>query len=296
MKMFNLVIVFLLITPTLFAKNQVGLEEAVDNFAKELTSRLHGNETIAVIGFKTDKNDLMITFFDIMIAKILEYDRNAVIVERHRIENILKEQNLSLTGLISDESAQRIGHLLGADTVIYGELISEARKNEYKMTIRAAKTESGRIILSPKPYNVRIGHNPYFWSVGIFAGTAFTKPLLIGAIRGTLAPFQHSFMELGLDLGTVSGKPDVDYYSVYPYANYAYFLPFDKGGWYIGTGIGYLWSMESSADLIYRSSIIAMNLITGFNVANVFDISYTLRTNFESVGSKFSVGYTYRFQ
>ena len=214
MKKISIVIFFLLIASTLFGKNKIGLEEAVDDFAKELTSSLHGNETIAVIGFKTDKNDLMITFFDIMIAKILEHDRKAIIVERHRIENILKEQNLSLTGLVNDKSAQRIGRLLGADLVIYGELINDVRKNEYKMTIRAANTESGRIVLSPQPYNVRIGNNPYFWSAGISAGTAFTKPFLIGTIRGTLAPFQHSFLELGLDLGTISGKPDIDYFSL----------------------------------------------------------------------------------
>jgi hypothetical protein len=132
--------------------------------------------------------------------------------------------------------------------------------------------------------------------VGASIGTAFIKPFLIGTIRGTLAPFQYSFLELGLDLGTVSGKPAIDYYSVYPYVNYAYFLPFNKGGWYIGGGVGYLWSLESSADLNFRQRIIAMNFMTGFNIANVFDISYTIRTNFEGVGSKFSVGYTYRFQ
>ena len=296
MKRISIIVIYLLSAAALFAQNRVGLQEAVDDFAKKLTSRLQGNETIAVIGFKTDKYDLTVTFFDIMIAKILEHDRNAVIVERHRIENLLIEQNFFLTGLVSDETAQRIGHLLGANTVIYGELINEVRKNEYRMTIRAANTESGRIILSPEPYNVRIGHNTHFWSVGASAGTAFTKPFLIGTIRGTLAPFQQSFLELGVDLGMLSGKHDVKYYSVYPYANYAYFMPFDKGGWYIGVGIGYLWSLESSAVLDSRYRIIAMNIMTGFNIVNVIDISYTLRTNFNSVGHKFAVGYTYRFQ
>lgn len=292
----NGITVFLLfLTSVLFGQNQVGLQEAVDKFAKELTSRLHGNETIAVVGFKTDNHVHMVTFFDTMIEKIMEHDRNAVIVERQRIENLQKELDFSLTGLVSDNTAQRIGHFIGADIVIYGELISGERRNNYRMTIRATMTETGVILLS-KNYDLRIGYNPDFWSIGASVGTAFIKPWLIGTVRGTLAPFQHSFLELGLDLGTISGKTNVDYFSIYPYVNYAYFLPFDKGGWYIGAGIGYLWSVESQPDFIYRYRIIAMNIMTGFIIANMFDISYTMRTNFEGISNKFSIGYIYRFQ
>jgi len=295
MKKINLVVFLIFITSALFGQSPISLQDAVNEFAKELTTRLQGEEKIAVVGLSTDKYEVVTDFHDYMIAMIMEYDRNADVFERHRLNFILEELNFSYTGLISDESAISIGKLIGADTVIYGELINDVRKNEYNLIIRAANTESGRIILSPKPYNVRIGNNPYFWSAGVSAGTSFIKPFLIGTIRVTLAPFKHSFFELGFDLGIINGKPDIEYFSLYPYVNCAYFFPFNKGGLYIGTGIGYLYSKETSADAIYRSRIIAMNFLTGINIANVFDISYTLRTNFEGVTNRFSIGYTYRF-
>jgi hypothetical protein len=297
MKKINLVVFLILFTSTLFGQGRISLQDAIDEFAKELTIRLQGNEKIAVVSFSTDKYEIMIEFFDNMIAMIMEHNKNVNVYERHRLKILLEEQNLSLTGLVSDDTAIGIGKLIGANTVIYGELINDVRKNEYKLTIRATNTETGKIILSPEPYNVRIGNNPYYWSAGFSAGTAlFKKPFLIGTIRATLAPFQHSFLELGFDLGAINGKSDIDYFSLYPYANIAYFFPFNKCGCYVGTGIGYLYSEESSTDLIYRSEIIAMNILAGINIVDVFDISYTFRTNFEKVGNRLSVGYTYRFQ
>ena len=42
------------------------------------------------------------------------------VVEREALERILNEQNLSMTGLIDDKSAVKIGKLLGADVILVG--------------------------------------------------------------------------------------------------------------------------------------------------------------------------------
>ncbi|MFW5860920.1 MAG: CsgG/HfaB family protein [Spirochaetota bacterium] len=42
------------------------------------------------------------------------------VVEREAIERILKEQQLSMTGLINDKQAVKIGKMLGADVIILG--------------------------------------------------------------------------------------------------------------------------------------------------------------------------------
>jgi len=39
----------------------------------------------------------------------------------------------------------------------------------------------------------------------------------------------------------------------------------------------------------------AMNVVTGFNLG-MFDISYTLQTDFNSFIGKLSIGYVYRFK
>jgi opacity protein-like surface antigen len=139
--------------------------------------------------------------------------------------------------------------------------------------------------------------NARLWTVGVSAGTSFADPWLIGTIRGTIAPLPFSFLEVGFDAGFISNKEWADgYYSLYPFAHYALFLPFaGKGGWYIGAGGGYMLREYRVEDWSESGSFWAADFTTGFNIGNVFDISYTLRTNFDSAGNKIAVGYTYRF-
>jgi len=66
-------------------------------------------------------------------------------------------------------------------------------------------------------------------------------------------------------------------------------------GWYIGAGGGYMIAEYTFPEGNVPVSAFAINAITGFNIASVLDISYTMRTDFASAGGKLSVGYTYRF-
>ena len=142
------------------------------------------------------------------------------------------------------------------------------------------------------------------WSVGASFGTSFKEPLLIGTLQGTLAPFKSSFFMIGADAGFMTTFESTSYYSAYPFVNYAYFLPFatiagrqeTKGGWYIGAGGGYLISKyKFDEGTEYSFNSMAMNFVTGFNIAGWLDVSYTMRTNFDFANSKLSVGYVYRF-
>jgi hypothetical protein len=92
---------------------------------------------------------------------------------------------------------------------------------------------------------------------------------------------------------------DVEYYSLYPYAHLAYFLPFaGKGGVYAGLGAGYLMAHytfpegEPDPSLL---NILAFDTVVGINLWNFLDISYTFKTNFKGASNKLSVGVSYRF-
>jgi hypothetical protein len=138
--------------------------------------------------------------------------------------------------------------------------------------------------------------NAKLWTVGASVGSSFAAPWILGTIHGTIAPWHYSFLEIGLDAGFLSGMEDVGYYSIYPFVHYAFFLPFpDKGGWYIGAGGGYLIAGYNFPEGKVPVNSFGADLTTGFNLWNMLDVSYTLRTNFSTVGNKFSVGYTYRF-
>jgi hypothetical protein len=135
-------------------------------------------------------------------------------------------------------------------------------------------------------------------TVGASLGTTFTVPLLTITLRGTYAPWRHSFFELGLDVGLVSGDADTSYYSLYPFAHYAYFLPFvQKVSWYAGGGFGVMVSRYSFPEGDLAVNMFAFDFIAGVSLLNMVDISYTLRTsNFQKWNGKLSAGYTYRFK
>ncbi len=52
------------------------------------------------------------------------------LVERGKIEDVIREQRLSLSGLVSEETAKEVGNLLGVDALIYGDVAAYAIEDE----------------------------------------------------------------------------------------------------------------------------------------------------------------------
>jgi hypothetical protein len=280
---------------SLFSQTTTALYKAVDesitDFARDFIKRFPDNRNIAVIGFETKDRDLMVHFIDTMIGTLNETGGSKIeVYERQRLENLQKELDFSLTGRVSENTEQRIGQFIGADTLLYGAMESGGR-----MTITAATTETGRILFH-KTYD--LSGSTRLWSIGVSIGSSFSRPLVIGTVHGTIAPFRYSFLELGVDAGLLSRNTDESYYSITPYAHYAFFFPFDKGGIYAGAGVGYMFGNISYQDERDDDPvrIITADGIIGINLFDALDVSYTLRTTFKTVTNKFSVGYTYRFK
>ena len=138
-----------------------------------------------------------------------------------------------------------------------------------------------------------------FWSVGVSVGSSFAAPWVIGTAHGTIAPFKYSFLELGFDFGLIPGEADVGYYSLYPFAHYAFFFPMveNKVGLYAGLGGGvYIVSYDVKDKGEYSDTFFAASATAGANFFNMIDVSYTFRTNFDGMSNKASIGYTYRFK
>ena len=166
----------------------------------------------------------------------------------------------------------------------------------------------------PQPPREKAALNPdsRLNTLGVSVGSSFASPIIAGSIRGTIAPSNYTFFEFGMDLGFGSSIENADYFGLYPYIHYNVFVPFtasgskSKGGWYIGLGAGYMvnWYTfrEGSNEYNYlkgdsfSNNTFAGDIVTGFNIADAIDISYTLRTHFQSVSHKVSVGWTKRFR
>ena len=166
-------------------------------------------------------------------------------------------------------------------------------------------TDSGGSIIYPPSTTVIIGGGKVkepqpakFWSVGASVGSSFMAPWLVLTAHGTIAPFKYSFLELGLDAGLVTGKPNVKYYSLYPFAHYAFYWPFtDKIGAYVGLGGGYYmvsYKLDAGGD--YSENFFAAAATAGVKLFNMIDVSYTMKTNFNGIMHKVSAGYNYRFK
>jgi len=299
---------------TVFSQKKMTLDNAISDFAVELISSLSNPKfseikSIAVVSFETASQELMEYFFNQMGEKVRKGGGD--IFERSKVDPLLKELNFSLTRYISKERAQELGNFVSADTVIYGSVSSLTRNNtgnEFLMTVTGTITETGQIVFTNNYYlqmDSRLAallgisrNESRLWTIGISAGSSFSRPLVIGTVHGTIAPFRYSFLELGVDAGFLSRKPDESYYTICPFAHYAFFWPFDKGGLYFGAGVGYVFGAltyqdEREPDAI---RIIVADGVIGVNVMNFLDISYTLRTTFSNVTNKFSAGYTYRFK
>ena len=162
---------------------------------------------------------------------------------------------------------------------------------------RTAQAVIGHPVLTTTKQRTEPNPAAHLWTVGASVGSTFADPWFVGTAQGTIAPLRNSFLGIGVDFGLVSGMEDVGYYSFYPFAHLAFFMPFaNSGGFYAGAGGGYLISEYDFSGTKYSLNLFAADAVVGVNLFNMIDVSYTLRTNFDVANHKAAVGYTYRFK
>jgi TolB-like protein len=144
MKKVIFIILFTIILMPIFSQNLVTLGDAINDYTTGLIPYIQKDRGIAVIAFETDRVVLSEYIIDTMVDKFFEKGIRSI-VERKDLEVIQRELNYSLSGYVSDETAVRIGHRIGANTVIYGSF-RKLDDNNYQFVIRATDVETGKII------------------------------------------------------------------------------------------------------------------------------------------------------
>ena len=168
------------------------------------------------------------------------------------------------------------------------------------------------------------------WSLGVSMGynsfNLIDRQNLYGNIKGTIAPANFIFLEIGLAIGltrlsynpTMGFSNDPNFSSFYPYINVAYYIPpgFFKSGIYAGAGCGYMNYNFSEYDRsIFDTKTVktsfngfGVNLFVGVLFFDWLELSYTMYFVFGSVSNKIaenspslpnallSIGYTYHFK
>jgi len=276
----------------------------------------------------------------ILAIEISNTEKYAVLPRTTTMQTALKELEFQAEGYTAEKGVKALGKAINAEYVLSAEVRSLGSINMF--TAQILNVEDGTLLAGDsRDYRIiddgiklmpelailltdkvsaasRIsaldrertlfslfGDTSKFWSLGFSVGTSFNDPWLSCTLHGTVAPLKYSFLEIGLEFGFLSNIEGVtNYYSLYPFIHYAFFLPFNssfsnkgiKGGWYIGTGGGYVIANYQIDDMSFTNRSFSMDFITGILLFDFLDISYTLRTNFEWASSKLSLGYSYRFK
>jgi hypothetical protein len=108
-----------------------------------LSSHAADKKTLAVMNFEStgDSNELAIAVSEIVRSEIAAMEKIPyVVVERAMLNSVMKEQELSLTGVVSEDRAVKVGRLLSAENLVMGKII--VLGSQYRVTARIVETET----------------------------------------------------------------------------------------------------------------------------------------------------------
>lgn len=129
------------------ARAQVTLDQRVSELSRQISDGLTENQkrTIAVVEFVDLKGN--VTDFGRFLAEELitrlYQTKKFKVIERQLLNKVVTEQKLSLTGMIDQTSAQKLGKLLGVDAIASGTITDLGKS--LRVNARLIDTTTGEI-------------------------------------------------------------------------------------------------------------------------------------------------------
>jgi hypothetical protein len=121
-------------------------DEIITLLYDDMGARLKQGLRIALLplvpnaGFAADKADYITDNLTVAFINSGKFD----MLERQRIDQILREQNFQLSGNVDDATAVAAGKLLGADAVMFANI--DGTGNNRRIVLRALEVNTGRIL------------------------------------------------------------------------------------------------------------------------------------------------------
>jgi len=166
----KILVLFMVFIPVFsFAQTAVTLDRALNQTAQHLNGRLTPNSKVVILNFTSNWSDLSDYIIEELIANLVN-SGTLTVVDRTNLETIRREMNFQLSGDVSDETAQSIGRMLGAQIIISGGItpIGDA----YRLRVRAISVETAQIL---GVYNLDVAHDS---RMAALTGTASTRPII----------------------------------------------------------------------------------------------------------------------
>ena len=128
----------------------IGLDEALDAAIAELESKLPSGSTIVISAISAYHEDIGNFIAEDLSAR---FSSLVTLAREAALQAVEAEQSFQMSGLVSDESIVGIGHYLGANTIVSGEI--KRYESFTQLRLRAVDVETSRAII----YSVRTPNN-----------------------------------------------------------------------------------------------------------------------------------------
>jgi hypothetical protein len=122
--------------------SQSFLDGSISNIVSNLSQNLNQGDSVAVLNIEAPTKELSDYIIDELSVGLI--NRNIRVMERKNLEALEQELKFSMSGSVSDETAQRIGHYIGVKIIISGSFSSFG--NDYRLRVQATSVETAQII------------------------------------------------------------------------------------------------------------------------------------------------------
>lgn len=115
-----------------------------------------------------------------LLAAELAKRESFIVVERERLDQVMREHRLSGLGIVDDSTAAELGKVLGAQSLISGT-VGEAGP-AYVVTVKMVEVESGQVLVSGRVEIERAG------LIALSSDAVIKRSVIGAAIRSALVP------------------------------------------------------------------------------------------------------------
>jgi hypothetical protein len=313
---------FILFTGICFGQNSITLDAAIKEASDYFLGQLPQNSKVAITNFTAPTINVSEYIIDSM-TKYLVDSHKLSMVDRQHLDEIRNEIDFGMKGEVSDETAQRLGQIAGAEIIILGSITSV--DDHYNLRIRALTVETSTIqgiftrnIQSrdmEKMFGLNRERTPRTPSAAgavmrriigflphrISVGSSFSTPLLVLTLYNYYNINDYMFFDYGCDFGLLHANQeirDVNYYSFYPNLHINGNIPLDGfeigDTWHNinifgGLGAGYMISTYAFPQDTAHINTFAFDVGAGITISPI-TFGYNLRTNFKGINHKVYIG------
>jgi TolB-like protein len=142
----KLIVIFsLIIYSCATGPQNLSFDDALEAGMQKIENDLQEGSQVAILDFKSDNENLSFYIIEEMYDKLVNFGK-LEIMERSRTNTIAMEVGYQLSGEVDDNEIINIGHQLGADYVITGQITFSGEA--YRLRVFAIDIEKGRRIAS----------------------------------------------------------------------------------------------------------------------------------------------------